>query len=70
MLLLVCLALLPLLIEDLVGENPVYLGGRVFLVKDVHNVDDVGRLEHVGVICKGPDGQMVSIDVELFIRLA
>ena len=42
---------------NLIWQNPIYLCGGELLVKDVDNVYDVGGLQHVGVVSKGPGGE-------------
>ena len=52
-----CVSILNIFAANLIWQNPIYLCGGELLVKDVDNVDDVGGLQHVGVVSKGPGGE-------------
>ena len=53
----VAVSILNIFAANLIWQNPIYLCGGELLVKDVDNVDDVGGLQHVGVVSKGPGGE-------------
>ena len=62
-----------LFIQDLKRQRPIDLGRRVLLVEDVEDVDNVGCLQHVGVVGKGlEDGVgVVGVDhgaVDLLVK--
>ena len=52
-----CVSILNIFAANLIWQNPIYLCGGELLVKDVDNVDDMGGLQHVGVVSKGPGGE-------------